>query len=141
MGWIRYSSAQIVCQWHFYLRCPFKMRHANSNSLVTAHHMTTHHLAVSMPVHRLVCQFKIGFNIVVMHLSMRIARNTMGTRGGGTLNTPPRTFRGVRSRLGQPPGQKIWTFRTRPKTAARPPDFKKTIALAFLKATYSQIPY
>jgi hypothetical protein len=32
--------------------------------------------------------------------------------------------------------------RIRPKTApARLPDFKKTIALAFLKATYPQIPY
>jgi hypothetical protein len=32
-------------------------------------------------------------------------------------------------------------FRARPTTVARPPDFEKTSALTFLKATYPQIPY
>ena len=38
--------------------------------------------------------------------------------------------------MGQPPGQKTEIFSTRPKMVACPPDFEKTIALAFLKVTY-----
>ena len=58
----------------------------------------------------------------------------------GTLNSPPlRTFMGGRFRQGQPPFWKIQNFWTEPKSNARPPE--KTIALAFLEATYPQIPH
>jgi hypothetical protein len=41
----------------------------------------------------------------------------------------------VDSGKGNPSVKKIKIFWTRPKIVARPPDFEKTIALAFLKAT------
>ena len=59
----------------------------------------------------------------------------------GTLNTSPANFLGVvdLGRGSRPERNPI--FWNRLKTSARPSDFEKTIALAFLKVTYPQIPY
>ena len=54
---------------------------------------------------------------------------------------PPELFGGGRFKQGQPPVQKIQILWTRPKIVANPPNFEKTIALAFLKFFYPQIPY
>ena len=59
----------------------------------------------------------------------------------GDVKVPPQIYRGGIFGQGQPPGQKFQIFWTRPKIVARPLDLEKIIALAFLKATYSQIPY
>jgi hypothetical protein len=57
------------------------------------------------------------------------------------VKSPPRTFWGMNIRTGAAAQLENQDFRARPKTVARPPDFEKTSALTFLKATYPQIPY
>jgi hypothetical protein len=61
-----------------------------------------------------------------------------GLDWGQTLNTPLRTFGGVRSGRGQPSHE---IFEPDWKVLPAPPNFEKNIALAFLKATLLQIPH
>ena len=69
-----------------------------------------------------------------------ISLSTIYNNFGGLQKTPPpnELSRGVKSGLGKHAASFI---KPNQKLLPAPPDFKKNIVLAFLKATWLQIPY
>ena len=60
----------------------------------------------------------------------------------GEVKPPPTSFSGeVDTSRGSPPSKKSRFFGPNQKPLSTPPNFEETIALAFLKATYPQIPH